>query len=133
MIPEHPSLDRRRATILVADDDHAVQIIARMALERAGHRVLIATDGPEAIDLFRAAGGAVDLVVLDLSMPRMSGRQTFDELAAIDPAVRVVISSGFSRNDAGAGFEDLPIAGWLQKPFRADALVSACEGALDHP
>jgi PAS domain S-box-containing protein len=129
-----PRPDRRRGrgeTVLVADDEAAVRDLARAALELAGYRVLLAGDGAEAVAAFRAARGVIRLVVLDAGMPRLSGRQAFEAIRQIDPAVRVLFASGYhgaglpSRSDPGTQF--------LNKPFTPSELAAAVGDLLAAP
>ena len=82
-------------TVLVADDEAGIRGLARAALETAGYRVLEAADGAAAVEVFRAAAGRVAVAVLDASMPRLSGRQVFEAIRRIDPAVKVLFASGY--------------------------------------
>jgi PAS domain S-box-containing protein len=117
-------------TVLVADDEAAVRELARAALERAGYRVLVAADGAEAVDVFRAAQDPVALVVLDASMPRLSGRQVFEALRRLDPGVRVVFASGYH----GGGLPtDAAGARALNKPYTPSQLAAAVHAALAAP
>src|SRR4029079_17331286 len=85
-------------TVLIVDDEEPIRSFARRALERAGYRVLDASDGAKAMGLFRAHAGEIGVVILDLTMPVMDGRQVLGQLRAIDPDVSVVLSSGFSEH-----------------------------------
>jgi CheY-like chemotaxis protein len=115
-----------RSAILIIDDEPAVRNVTRTLLERAGYRVLTASSGAEGLDLYRANLATINLVVLDLTMPRMSGKEVLSELARIGD-VRVILASGYSHPDS------LPtgpnIAGFLHKPFRFDDLLSAIRRA----
>ncbi len=103
--------------VLVVDDDPAVRRVQERTLVRAGLRVLTAADGDEGVATFRARPSDVALVVLDLTMPRMGGQATLEALRAIDPSVRVVLTSGFSESEATARFAGLDLAGFVAKPF----------------
>jgi signal transduction histidine kinase/CheY-like chemotaxis protein len=107
--------------VLVVDDDEAVRALARWVVERAGFRVVTARDGDEAINVFRADPGAFRLVLLDLTMPRMSGAEALAGLRAIRPNVPVVVITGH-REDALAEDEQVGVLGFLQKPFSPDTL-----------
>jgi CheY-like chemotaxis protein len=108
---------------LVVDDDPAVRRVAVRSLQRAGFVVHEAGDGMAAVELFRAQSHAIDVVVLDLVMPVMDGAETLVELQAIRPDVRVVLSSGYSEDDATQRFAGAGIAGFLQKPYPANELI----------
>ncbi|MCC7139256.1 MAG: PAS domain S-box protein [Planctomycetes bacterium] len=114
----------RAALLLVVDDDDAVrEVVARM-LAGAGHRVLQAADGAEGVAALRAHADDVALVVLDLTMPGMSGEETLRALREVRPDVRVVVTSGYTQQDAAARLRGAPPDGFVQKPFdRADLLA----------
>jgi PAS domain S-box-containing protein len=116
-------------TVLVADDEPLVRSLARNALERKGYRVVEAADGAEAVEVFRREKGKVALVVLDASMPNMSGRQAFAAIRKLDPAARVLFTSGHQAADV------LPTAstGFLHKPYTLQGLAAAVRTALDAP
>ena len=115
-------------TVLVADDEPAVRDLARAGLELAGFRVLLATDGVEAVEAFRAARDTVRAVVLDVGMPRMSGRQAFDAIRALDPAARVLFASGYT--DPAPLPELTAITRALQKPYIPGQLAAAVADLL---
>ena len=118
-------------TVLLADDEPAVRELAKMSLEMAGYRVLVACDGAEAVDVFRAAKGQVALAVLDASMPRMSGQQVFEVIRQIDPAVKVLFASGYHSSalaPAGAGNTRA-----LNKPYTPSQLSAAVHELLAAP
>jgi two-component system, cell cycle sensor histidine kinase and response regulator CckA len=119
-----------QGTILVVDDEEIVRSLAQTALERAGFRVLVAGDGPAAIELFRQRHAQIDGVVLDLTMPRMGGAEVFRELRAIDSGVRVLLTSGYNEQDATRRFSAADLAGYIQKPYRPAALVDAVNAAI---
>jgi signal transduction histidine kinase/CheY-like chemotaxis protein len=112
--------------VLIVDDDPAVCSVARRALTRHGFLVLEARDGVQALALFRERQAEISAVLLDLTMPEMGGDEVLRELRALDPQVRVVLSSGFSESDAAFQFggEDAAwTAGFLQKPYEIRVLV----------
>jgi PAS domain S-box-containing protein len=110
-------------TILVVDDEAMVRNMARATLEHYGYRVVEAENGETAVGIFREGSGAIDAVILDLTMPAMSGEATLNHLKRIDPAVPVVLSSGFSEAEATRRFHGEDLAGFLQKPYTAVALA----------
>jgi PAS domain S-box-containing protein len=118
---------RAGGRILLVDDEEMIRTISRTVLEGAGYTVREAGDGAEALDLFRVGRADIDLVILDLVMPRLSGRDASKAMAEIDPAVRILISSGYSADDVS----DIPAAmGLLSKPYRPSELLAAVRGAL---
>jgi len=116
--------------ILVADDEDDVRSVVRSLLESFGYKVLEARDGREAVERFRERRGEIDLVLLDLMMPRMTGEEAFAEIRRISPEVRAILASGYDesgrlREIVAAGFET-----FLQKPFRRRELGQKVGEAL---
>jgi CheY-like chemotaxis protein len=118
----------RRA--LVVDDEVMVRRGIARLLEQLGYEAVEASGGKEAIEIFRTESGRFDLVVLDLMMPQMSGEETFRDLAAIDPAVRVLVSSGYSQDEHAHAIMRAGARVFLQKPYDLDQLRSAVARAL---
>ena len=110
--------------ILVIDDEETVRSVARMILERAGFTVVTAASGSEGIARFREAGGRFSAVLLDMRLPIVTSQQVCEELQRITPDVRIILSSGYLEDDAIESFERHGIAGYLQKPYRFDELIS---------
>jgi len=98
-------------------------------LELSGFTVLLAADGAEAVALYRERPG-IDLVLLDLTMPAMDGEETFRELRRLDPGVRVILTSGYSEQDAADRFAGTGLAGFIQKPYRPQDLIETVRAAL---
>jgi len=99
-------------------------------LSRMGFTVLMAADGQDAVDLYRERKDEVSLVILDLTMPRMDGQEAFRELRELDPKVRVIVSSGYSEQEAIVGFSNQCLAGFLQKPYTMAQLTELLRVAL---
>jgi CheY-like chemotaxis protein len=122
--PEVPKGGAER--ILIVDDERAIRNTARTGLQLFGYRVEVAADGLEALEALKKE--RFDLVVLDLTMPGMSGREAFQRMRALVPGMPVIVSSGYALE----GAETLPgLAGFLAKPYRPDDLAKAVRGALD--
>ena len=118
-------------TVLVVDDEHPVREVIRAMLTFRGYRVVEAGDGMEAVDRFRAAGGGIDLVLLDIQMPRMNGWDTMEQLHQLDSEIPVVLlSGGVSEMPAGRSRSSRPSA-VLQKPFASAELLRAVRKTLD--
>lgn len=118
-------------TILLIDDEPIVRDMVSEILEGEGHTVLCAVGGEQALAEFARSFRDIDAVLLDLSMPGLSGEQTFAGLRAIDPSVRVVVSSGYDREDAMRRFGTEGPAGFLQKPYRPIELLAELQRCLD--
>lgn len=117
-------------TVLLADDEESVRIMGARMLERIGFEVLAATDGRDAVELYRAHAGRIMLVLLDLTMPDLDGEETFRELRRVDPQVRVVMSSGYSESEIAPRFAGKRLSGFLQKPYTLETLIQCLQGAL---
>ncbi len=79
-------------------------------------------DGVEALTVYREHRDEISLVLLDMTMPRMDGDETFNELRILDPDVRVILASGYNEEDATNRFVDKGLAGFIQKPFTLNVL-----------
>jgi PAS domain S-box-containing protein len=104
-------------TILVVDDDELVRRVAKRILVKAGYAVVEAEHGKAALAIFEKNRGKFALVLLDLSMPVMGGEETFRALRALDPALPIVLSSGYNEHDPTGHFVGRGLAGFVQKPF----------------
>jgi PAS domain S-box-containing protein len=117
-------------TVLVVDDEKGVRGTLRMLLTYMGFDVLEAGDGREAIDVFAAHADRIALVVLDLTMPVLGGREVFEQLRLIRPGVRVILSSGYDEEETTRRFSAKGLAGFLQKPYTAADLAEKLSAAL---
>jgi PAS domain S-box-containing protein len=115
-------------TILVVDDEEIVRRLAKAALQRLGFTVLTAENGKEAVEVYAADPDRIDLVLLDMMMPVMSGEEAFRRLLDIRPNVTVLAMSGFQEREATERFGDR-IAGFVQKPFTIDKLGAKVNAA----
>ncbi len=125
-----PPVEAAGRRVLVVDDEPRVLAVLGKILEAEGYDVTCAGDGESAIDTFRAAGGAFDCVLLDLSMPKLDGEEVFRELRRIRPDVRVVLSSGFTEREILDRFRGAGLAGVVQKPTRSAVLLRRIAEAL---
>jgi PAS domain S-box-containing protein len=124
---------RRRATVLLVDDEEVVRDMVGEVLEHEGFSVIRAEDGAKGVALFRERRDRIDVVLLDLSMPGLSGEETFRRLREIDPAVRVVLSSGYDHDEATGRFGPNGPAGFIQKPYRPQELMAEIGRCLGRP
>ncbi len=122
--------DHSGKRILVVDDEPDVLKVVGTILEQSGFDVLCASDGQEAIEVFQEDPHAIDCVLLDLSMPKLDGEETFRELQRIRQDVRVVLISGYSEKEMLDRFEGAGIAGVLQKPAPRKTLIAKLQEAL---
>jgi CheY-like chemotaxis protein len=112
-------------TVMVVDDDDTIRSLTRDMLEQAGFTVICAEDGMAAVERLRAEPSAVDAVLLDLTMPKLSGEETYRRLLEVRSDLPVIVASGYSEQDAMDRFSGPRPAGYLQKPYRIADLKRA--------
>jgi two-component system cell cycle sensor histidine kinase/response regulator CckA len=125
-----PIARRRRGLVLFADDDETSRAVGRRMLEREGFEVLTANDGQQAVDLFRGVKDDLVLVMLDLTMPHLDGEQVFRILRQMASETRVIIVSGYNRQEVVTRFAGKGLAGFIQKPFEPELLRLELERVL---
>ena len=103
--------------VLLVDDEQLIVEVGTAMLAKLGYEVLTAGDGAEAIALYRRARERIVVVILDMVMPGMSGGETFDQLKAIDPGVKVLLSSGYNLDGQAREILERGCVGFIQKPF----------------
>jgi two-component system, cell cycle sensor histidine kinase and response regulator CckA len=130
-IPAEVTCHGSGETILVAEDDEQVRDITRSTLEASGYRVIVACDGDEAVDLFRANQGTIDLLLFDVIMPRKNGREALEEIRTLDSDVKACFISGYSDDilrDRGGTDPLIPV---LNKPMEPGRLTTAIRSLLE--
>ncbi len=123
--------DKGPGAVLVVDDEEAIRSLARDALEGEGWRVLLAEDGEKALEIFRGHKGEIALVLLDLVMPKLGGREVFLKLKELEPGVRVLVASGYSQEGKAQEVLASGAVGFIAKPFRVRALIQKVRQGLD--
>ena len=108
---------RGTGTILVVDDEASVRTIATRILELFGFKVLLASDGREGVEMFRANQDTISAVILDMTMPELNGDEVFREIRQIRDDAKVLLVSGYNEQDSIDRFAGKGLAGFLQKPF----------------
>lgn len=131
-VPE-VSAEPARPLLLLVDDEPAVRRVATLILTRHGYDVLLASDGVEALEIYRERRGEIALVILDVTMPRMGGFTCYEQLVEMNPEVKVVLCSGYSLEDLEARFPRHPHVRFVQKPYRVEELLQAVRSLLDEP
>ena len=104
--------------------------MSREMLESLGYKIFQAAGGRDAVEIYAANKGKIDLVILDMIMPGMSGSETFDKLREINPHVKVVLSSGYSINGMASNIMEKGCRGFIQKPFNFEQLSSTVRKVL---
>jgi len=121
----------RGETVLMVDDEQSLVEITSQQLEFSGYQVLTAASGEQALVIYQEKGPQIDVVMLDLSMPGIGGHQCLRELMAMDPAVKVIIATGYARNvDLDEVMASGPAA-LLVKPFKQSDLLRTIRSVLD--
>jgi len=120
-----------KETVLLVDDEKIVTDVIREILENLGYSVITASGGREAIDLYRQHRAGIDLVILDMIMPQITGSEVFDELKSIDPSVKVILCSGYSLKGHASTIMNRGCRAFLQKPFNTQFLSKTIRSVLD--
>jgi two-component system cell cycle sensor histidine kinase/response regulator CckA len=121
--------DPGRLTVMVVDDDETIRSLTEEMLEQVGFSVVVAADGTEAVERLRRRPEAIDVVLLDLTMPGMSGEETYRELLRVRRTLPVIVASGYSEQDAMDRFRGAKPTQYLQKPYRIGDLKAAIDRA----
>ncbi|MHB8255224.1 MAG: hybrid sensor histidine kinase/response regulator, partial [Acidiferrobacter sp.] len=117
-------------TILFVDDEEMLRSLAQRALEPLGYRMLVAPDGVEGVRIFRENMAHIDLVILDLSMPRMGGEDAFKEMQVLNARIPILLCCGYDEASAQQKTGGSRFAGYLSKPFGVGTLIDAVRGVL---
>jgi PAS domain S-box-containing protein len=145
-LPAHPELDSPVAPdirpdlpsgcgemVLIVDDEASIRQIAQQTLEAFGYRTLLAANGEEAVSIYSLHHAEVSLVLTDMMMPEMDGSVTIERLMKINPAVRIIATSGIAANRALAELAGAGVKDFLQKPYTAETLLKCLSHVLTIP
>jgi PAS domain S-box-containing protein len=119
-----------RGKILVVEDEEVVRKLATEILGWLGYETVTVCDGVEAVEYYDGHNDDIDLALIDLNMPRMGGRECYQEMKKINPGLRAVLSTGYSRDGAAQEILDDGVQGFVQKPFQASQLSEAIALAM---
>lgn len=129
-VTDEPSVKGGNETILVVDDEEMIRKLVTSILGDYGYKCLIAENGFEALEIYRKEVKKIDLVLLDIVMPKMGGSKCFEELLKINPRVRAVMSSGFSVQDEKT-FLKKGVKAFVPKPYQERYLARTVREVLD--
>ncbi|MDQ6954087.1 MAG: response regulator [Mariprofundaceae bacterium] len=115
--------EHMQGKILVVDDEETIREVAVLMLEKIGFSSLTATDGVHALEVYRVHQHEITGVLLDMTMPKMDGKECFRELRRIRPDVKVILSSGYNEQEATSQFVGQGLAGFIQKPYSMETLM----------
>ncbi|MDD2367180.1 MAG: DUF3365 domain-containing protein [Desulfuromonadaceae bacterium] len=119
--------EKASGKILLVDDEPALRDMGTTLLQAMGYEVLSAEHGKQAVEIYQRFGSEIDLVLLDLMMPVMGGIETFKELRRIDPALPIILCSGYSEESVEGVVENDRLASFVHKPYKPNELKDAME------
>jgi len=122
---------RGSETVLFVDDENMIIETAEELFEQLSYKTLVARSGRETIETYEKNKERIDIVLLDMIMPDMSGSDTYDRMKDIDPKVKVLLSSGYSINGQATEIMDRGCNGFIQKPFKMKELSQKLREILD--
>ncbi|RPH83776.1 MAG: response regulator [Desulfobacteraceae bacterium] len=126
-----PDIHQGQETILLVDDEAIIRDLGVDILEDRGYRVFPAAEGKEAVRIYREQAQEIDLVILDVMMPGIGGKETYRQLRAINPQIKVLLSSGYSTNGEVGEILKQGVSGFVQKPYREEELAAKVREVLD--
>ena len=109
-------------TVLLVDDEEIVIGVGKQMLQRLGYSVLTAANGLEAVDIYRNNQNTIGLVILDMIMPGLEAGDAYDKLRALNPAIKVLLSSGYGLDQKAKAIMERGCSGFIQKPFNMKIL-----------
>jgi PAS domain S-box-containing protein len=130
-LPADENILKGAGTILLVDDEQVIIDVTQDILKMIGYDVLTAISGQEAIDIYRQKKDEIDIVIMDMIMPVMGGSECFDGLKQINPAVKVILSSGYSMTDQAQSIMQKGCDGFIQKPFSIKDLSRKVKETMD--
>lgn len=116
--PDKVEIPGGNETILLIDDEDTIRELGKEVLETLGYSVVLAADGMEAVGLYTEMKGKIDLIILDIVMPRIGGKETFKKLKSMNPDVKVIISSGYSIDGEAQEILNSGASAFIQKPYK---------------
>jgi two-component system, cell cycle sensor histidine kinase and response regulator CckA len=131
--PQIEKISKGAGTILLVDDEDMIIEITRDMIKLLGYKVLVAKSGQEALELYKEKHAKIDMVILDVVMPNMGGKETFERLKLINPGIKVLVSTGYNLNEKAADILSQGGKDFLQKPFDLSELSVKIEEILASP
>jgi two-component system, cell cycle sensor histidine kinase and response regulator CckA len=123
-------LPKGNETILLVEDEEMVRNLGKETLEQSGYKILTASDGQEAVEVYEKEKDNISLVILDIIMPRMDGKQCLQEILRINPNAKILVSSGVVEGDLVEDLVNLGAKGSIMKPFGINSLLQSVRAVL---
>lgn len=125
VVEQNKAILQGEGLILVVDDEDMIRQTARAILEECGYTVLLAENGEEGVNIYRNRHNEIKAVLLDMIMPKMSGKEAFLEMKKIDPGLKVLLASGFKHDERVESILNSGVYGFVQKPYNLQILSEA--------
>ncbi|RLC05447.1 MAG: hybrid sensor histidine kinase/response regulator [Deltaproteobacteria bacterium] len=129
--PSFEQMQKGSETVLLVDDEEDIINVGKNFLEKLGYKPMIARNGLEAVEIFRLYKDDISLIVLDLIMPKMNGKQAFAEIKNIQEDAKILISTGYAVDEKIEGFLNKGCHGFIQKPFSMNTFARTLRQILD--
>jgi len=123
-------LHRAKETVFLIDDDDMIADVSELILKNSGYDVVIAKSGKEAIEVYKENHSGIDMVILDMILPDMSGGDTYDRLKEINPGIKVLLASGYDIDSQASDIMERGCDGFIQKPFNMNELLEKIREVL---
>jgi CheY-like chemotaxis protein len=123
---------RGKETVLFADDEERMRTLGKVFLERLGYQVVLASDGKEAVEIYRSRKNDIDILILDMTMPHLTGRQTLQKILSINPTAKIILASGYTSEGSAEEFIHEGAKDFIHKPFTIMPLARMLRKVLDH-
>ncbi len=117
-------------TILIVDDEELIRVTTKKMLQTSGYKVILAENGEEGVKIFKQYHDTIDAVILDMAMPKKSGRDSFYEMRKIDPEIKVLLATGYRHDERSEEIIQSGVKGFIQKPFTVYELSEAIHRVL---
>ncbi|HXV82375.1 MAG TPA: ATP-binding protein, partial [Candidatus Binatia bacterium] len=131
MSPETPKEPSRWGTILLVEDEKDMLYLLEKTLLRHGYQVLTATDGEKALEVYQRHNGTIDAVLLDIGLPKIAGQEVLRRLQEQNPAVRVVIASGYLEPALKSEISEIGVQHFVDKPYRLNQVVNTLQSLIE--
>ena len=125
-----PEIKKPTGTILIVDDEEPLRLMAKALVENMGYKVLMASDGEEAVSIYRLRSSPISAVLLDMTMPKMKGRQVLSAILEIDPKAAVILVSGYTAEGTSEELIQAGAKDFINKPYSFDTLSTALQKVL---